>query len=101
MSLDLHGYTVHEAWFKFNEHVSNCYYSGHKKTIIITGHGQIGTELIAWVRNNQYTAECSRLDPNTGAYTVQIKKSQHTKKKDKRPDTALSIKELYVKYNRN
>lgn len=101
MSLDLHGYTVHEAWRKFNDHVSDCYYAGHKKTIIITGHGQIGNELIAWVHNSQYATECSRLDPNTGAYTVKIKNSKHRKPRDKRPDTALSIKELYLKYNRN
>ena len=55
MSLDLHGYTIHNAWKVFNEHVEQCYYKGQKKTVVITGHGQIGNELIAWVHNNQFT----------------------------------------------
>ena len=100
-SLDLHGYTVHNAWNIFNTHLSNCFYNGIKSTIIVTGHGQISNEIIALTHNSEYATGCSRLDPNTGAYTVQIKKSKHTKKKDRRPDTSLSIKELYVRYNRN
>ena len=100
MRLDLHGYTVHNAWNKFNNHVQDCYFKGLKKTIVITGHGQISNELIAWVHNSEYATGCSRLDPNTGAYNVQIKKSLHTKSKDRRPDMSLGIKELYLKYNK-
>ena len=31
MSLDLHGYTIHNAWKVFNEHVEQCYYKGQKE----------------------------------------------------------------------
>lgn len=97
MSLDLHGYTVHNAWYKFNEHVRDCYQSGKKKTVIITGHGQIGNELIAWVHNNQYTEHCERMDPNTGAYRVKIRKN---KIKISAPEAKpLNLQGLVQKYN--
>ena len=97
MSLDLHGYTIHNAWKVFNEHVEQCYYKGQKKTVVITGHGQIGNELIAWVHNNQFTEHCERLDPNKGAYTVKIKKKKTIKEKT---NTPLDLTALYKKFNK-
>jgi len=99
MSLDLHGYTVHNAWHKFNEHVRDCYQSGKKKTIVITGHGQIGNELIAWVHNNQYTEHCERLDPNTGAYRIKIRKNKAQSIKVQQQPVDLTG--LYKKFNKN
>ena len=75
--LDLHGYTVHEAWKRFNEHLDNCYYACRKKTIVVTGHGQIGNELVAWVHNHARAEYAQRLDPNKGAYIIKIKKNKN------------------------
>ena len=98
MSLDLHGYTVHSAWHKFNTHVQDCYLKGHKYTVVITGHGKIGNEIIAWVHNNQYTASCSRLDPNTGAYKIILTKNKYIPKKENHP---VDLTGLYKKFNKN
>ena len=49
MKLDLHGYKVHDAWKEFTRHISDCYYKDIKETEIITGHGKIAEEIIAWV----------------------------------------------------
>lgn len=98
MSLDLHGYTVHSAWRKFNQHVTDCYHNGSKSTVIITGHGQIGSELVAWVHNNQYTKSCSRLDPNTGAYKVLLNKNKLVPKENSQP---VDLTGLYKKFNKN
>ena len=74
--LDLHGYTVHEAWKKFNQHLDDCYFACRKKTVVVTGHGQIGNELIAWVHNHARAEYAQRLDPNKGAYIIKIKKNK-------------------------
>lgn len=100
MKLDLHGYTVHNAWHVFTEHVSKCYDVGVKKTVIITGHGQISKELIAWVHNNPYTQTCERLDPNTGAYEVKIKKKKQYNVIEKQTHT-VDLTKLLEKYNKN
>jgi len=97
MSLDLHGYTVHNAWKIFNERIEQCYYKGQKKIVVITGHGQIGDELIAWVHNNPLTEHCERLDPNKGAYTVKIKKKKDIKQPEQQP---LDLTALYKKFNK-
>ena len=75
--LDLHGYTVHEAWKRFNQHLDDCYYACRKKTIVVTGYGQIGNELVAWVHNHAKAEYAQRLDPNKGAYIIKIKKNKN------------------------
>ena len=75
--LDLHGYTVHEAWKRFNRHLDDCYYACRKKTIVVTGHGQISNELVAWVHNHARAEYAQRLDPNQGAYIIKIKKNKN------------------------
>ena len=64
--LDLHGYTVHEAWKKFNQHLDDCYFACRKKTVVVTGHGQIGNELVAWVHNHARAADLNE------AFSVQL-----------------------------
>ena len=52
--LDLHGYKVHDAWKEFSQYIQQCYLDEIKTTTIITGHGKIAEEIIAWVYANQY-----------------------------------------------
>lgn len=96
--LDLHGYTVHAAWKAFTEHVSDCYYANKKSTIVVTGHGQIGSEIIAWVHANKHTKSCSRMDPNTGAYKIMLHQFSKVKKNKAEP---VNLIELYKKYNKD
>ena len=106
--LDLHGYTVHEAWKRFNKHLDDCYYACRKKTIVVTGHGQIGNELVAWVHNHARAEYAQRLDPNKGAYIIKIKKNKQ-RETDMRDVTILytpsladtkHLKKLQEKYQK-
>jgi DNA-nicking Smr family endonuclease len=45
MKLDLHGYTIHEAWQKYQSFIFNC---DVKSVVIITGQGQIEREFLKW-----------------------------------------------------
>lgn len=73
-SLDLHGYTVHAAWREFNRYVTDAYFAGAKSVVVITGHGQIGSEIVAWSHNHERVRACERMNPNTGAYRIHIVK---------------------------
>lgn len=47
--LDLHDYTVNEAWIRFKEFINMHYSNGDKSVVVITGRtGQIASEFIAW-----------------------------------------------------
>jgi len=95
--IDLHGQTVHEAWKTFSEHVSDCYFNDIKATTVITGHGQIGEELIAWVHANKHCQHASK-GRNTGAYTVAIKKNKKHKPTVK-ANTTVDLSQLIKKWN--
>lgn len=72
--LDLHGYTIHNAWKRFNDHMQDCYLNRYKYTRIITGHGDIANEINDWCNANHYVRSCERQSPNTGVYKILIKK---------------------------
>ena len=76
IKLDLHGYRVHDAWNEFTKHISNCYYNETKETEIITGHGAIAEEIIAWVHSNTNCKTIIRQPKNTGAFLIKIKKKK-------------------------
>lgn len=90
-SIDLHGYTVHAAWKKFNSFVTDAYFHGHKSIVVITGHGQIGSEIIAWCHHHERVKSCERMNPNTGAYRITIVKQP----KDIDNDTVKNQVDLY------
>ena len=103
MKLDLHGYTVYDAYKKFVEHISDCYYNEIKETVIVTGYGQIGDEITAWTHHNAYIKHIARLDPNKGAYRVRIKqKTTNTSKASNSQKTAekLDFSKLVKKYQK-
>lgn len=93
-SIDLHGYTVHAAWRQFNTFVTDAYFHGHKSVVIITGHGQIGSEVTAWCHHHAYVRSCQRMNPNTGAYRATLVKRPPATKasNDARPDLQKLIK---------
>ena len=109
-NLDLHGYTVHEAWKKFNHHLDDCYFKCMKKTIVITGHGQISTEIQTWTHNHPRAEYAQRLDPNTGAYIIKLVKNKDRQARIQatfektgaqvNPLIAEHLKKLQKKYNK-
>jgi hypothetical protein len=92
-SLDLHGLTVHAAWREFNRFVTESYLNQFKSVVVITGHGQIGDEIIAWVHNHKYARGCERMNPNTGAYRIHLLKQ--SKQMPPPSDPVVSQLDLY------
>lgn len=104
MKLDLHGYTIHEAWKVFKTHMTECYLKGVKKTVIVTGHGAIQRELPMWCSSNPYTKQVTVKDKNPGAFTVKIKKSPAIKAQNKmdsiQAPVPVDISPLVKKYKK-
>ena len=97
-SLDLHGYTVHSAWREFNRFVTEAYFQGKKSVVIVTGHGQIGAEIVAWSHNHERVRACERMNPNTGAYRIHIVK-QPNKQPEPIPKNQLDLHKLLKKFS--
>jgi len=74
MTIDLHGYTVHQAWNVFRSRIDDAYYSGYRKCRVITGYGAIQTEISTWAHNHDKVVSCNRQDPNQGSFIVKLKK---------------------------
>ena len=97
--IDLHGYTVHDAWKEFTTHVAECYFDNIKSTTVITGHGKIAEEIRAWVHANQYCKTIQR-SRNTGAFIVHIKKNKSKKKEDTKAEKPkVDLSPLLKKFN--
>jgi hypothetical protein len=45
MKLDLHGYTVHQAWTVYQNFINEI---NAKSLVVITGQGQINKEFMSW-----------------------------------------------------
>jgi len=93
---DLHGMTVHSAWKKYRSITQDCYYKQVKKITVITGHGQMSAEFQGWVSADPYAVRCERQNPNTGSWSVWIKKNAN---KQKEPEP-VDLTGLYKKFNR-
>lgn len=74
--LDLHGYSVNDAFKKFGDTVDHFYFAGYPKLTVITGHGEIAKEIDTWAQNNPHIREIKRQDPNKGSYLVLLKKKK-------------------------
>ena len=70
--LDLHGYTINDAFKKFNETVDHFYNAGYKKLTVVTGHGDINKEMTTWAENNIHFRICERMDPNKGSFIITL-----------------------------
>ena len=97
--LDLHGYKVHNAWKEFSKHVQQCYLDNTKTTTIITGHGKIAEEILAWGHANQYCKTVQLDGRNTGAYIVHIRKNNRKKTNEKAEKPKLDLSALIKKFN--
>ena len=95
--LDLHGKTVHEAWKLFTDHVTECFFNNTKSTVIITGHGKIAEEILAWVYASQH-CKTARQGRNTGSFIVDIKKNK-TNKPATKVNTKVDLTPLLKKFN--
>lgn len=74
MRIDLHGYHIHDAWKHFNREVTNAYFQGHKKCIVITGQGLMMHEVAQWSYLHTYVTECKQHPHNPGSFTLKLKK---------------------------
>lgn len=72
--LDLHGYTVNDAYYKTNDFIYENYIRNNKSIIVITGKsGQIHKEFKMWVSTNKYVKNIEILGKG-GAYKILIKR---------------------------
>ena len=74
MRLDLHGYTVHNAWERFNAFIVDAYYNGHREVTVITGQGAISKELPEWARIHKYIHIWSIKPGNPGCFRINLRK---------------------------
>lgn len=74
MTIDLHGFTVHQAWRVFTSRVDQAYYSGHRTCKIITGYGSIQAEMPVWCYNHDKIDTWRQMTPNKGAFVVKLRK---------------------------
>jgi DNA-nicking Smr family endonuclease len=94
--IDLHGMTVHTAWKKYRNTTQDCYHKQVKKITVITGHGQMSAEFQGWVSADPFALSCERQNPNTGSWTVRIKKNSNVTPIPEPVD----LTGLYKKFNR-
>ena len=74
MKLDLHGYTVHDAWARFKEHTDICRINGIRKFVVVTGYGKIYEELPKWADTISCISQVKTMLPNRGSYQIILKK---------------------------
>ncbi len=76
MRLDLHGFTVHDAWKKFNGWIQDTQ-SNHsiKSVTVVTGQGEIYKELPRWCDNMSFIREVQPHFGN-GAYQISFYKNR-------------------------
>ena len=66
-TIDLHGYTVHDAWEEFTDFIQEEAKDDNRKySIVITGHGAIKEELVRWCDNHSFIREDTLLDRGAG-----------------------------------
>lgn len=73
--LDLHGYTIHNAWVAFGEFIEQHHLAGTKTVVIVTGRsGQIAREFKEWCRRNQHIRRYLPIETRSGvgSYRVEL-----------------------------
>lgn len=98
MATDLHGMTVHTAWKYYRDVTQRCYQKNIKKITVITGHGIMSAEFQGWVSADPFASRCQRDNPNTGSWTVWIKKNSIAKKQHRQSEP-VDLACLYKKFN--
>lgn len=73
--LDLHHYTIHDAYLAVREHLEQARWAKVHWVIHITGKsGQILVEYPRWIELNPYAAR-TKLLPNQGSYKTWLKRN--------------------------
>jgi len=70
--IDLHGFTVHQAWKVFCDNIDRAKLNNKKMLVFITGRGQIESEFQGWISGNINCRFCEKLHP--GCFKVYIRK---------------------------
>lgn len=96
MTLDLHGYTIHDAWKEFRRATQDQYWKDKKYIIVITGMGAMNMQFHHWVVNDQYASKYEKL--NDGAWKVYIKKKPTTINQERQE--SLNFHGLLKKYSK-
>lgn len=74
MRIDLHGLTLNEAYSLVAQVIEECYNSGEKKILFVTGRsGEIKREFPFWVENNSSMVREVRQHGN-GAFIIFLRK---------------------------
>ncbi len=77
MRIDLHRYTVQEAYAVVALTIEDCYNSGDKTVQVITGlSGQIHREFPMWIENNSKAQSCNEVGRGGGMFNVTIRKKK-------------------------
>lgn len=74
MTIDLHGYHIHEGWRTFNRTIDEAYFNNWRKVSVITGQGAMMHELPIWANNHPRIREVKQQKHNPGSFTVILKK---------------------------
>lgn len=96
MKLDLHGYTIHDAWKEYRKTTQEQYWKERKYIIVITGIGQMNTQFHHWVTNDLYATKYEKM--NDGAWKVYIKKKPSTSIQEQKEE--LNLHGLLKKYKK-
>lgn len=76
MKIDLHGYTIHEGWQRFNAAIDQAYWDGRRSVVVVTGQGMMMREFETWCRNHPRVREATQHKHNPGSWSVKLKKMQ-------------------------
>ena len=74
--IDLHGYTIHDAWLAFNVAIDNAYFEGKRSVVVVTGQGAMMREFETWANNHSKVREVTQHNHNPGSFSVKLKKIQ-------------------------
>ena len=71
--LDLHHYSIHDAWCVFNNYIDDAYYNGDKSVHVITGKGLILLEFRIWMELHPRISG-GHLNADSGSWIIRLKK---------------------------
>jgi DNA-nicking Smr family endonuclease len=74
LKIDLHGYTVHNAWKQFNTLIEDAYYDNQKRVEVVTGQGKIMQEMPSWIQTHPLIREYIQQHYNPGSFICILNK---------------------------
>lgn len=75
MRIDLHNYTIQEAYLVVVLAIEDCYNNGEKTFQVITGvSGEIHREFPMWIESNLKVRDCYEIGRGGGMFNVTLRK---------------------------